>query len=126
TGSSFSTMGIMIPLVIPLVWGLLQTSGQAAPDHYFILYASVSGIMAGAVWGDHCSPISDTTILSAMSSDCNLIEHVRTQLPYALCVGAVAILLGILPSAHGVPIWLCLLLSAAALWLVLRFLGKRT
>lgn len=126
TGSSFSTMGIMIPLVIPLVWGLLLANDQGNPDHYFIMYSSVASVMAGAVWGDHCSPISDTTILSSMSSDCDLIEHVKTQLPYAVCVGAVAVLLGSIPSGLGMPVWICLSLSAGALWVLLRFLGKKT
>lgn len=126
TGSSFSTMGVMIPLVLPLVWGLLQVNGQANPDHFFIVYSSVASVMAGAVWGDHCSPISDTTILSAMSSECGLIEHVKTQLPYAICVSAIAIIFGIIPSGFGMPLWICLLLSIGALWVLLRLLGKST
>lgn len=126
TGSSFSTMGVMIPLVLPLVWGLLQINGQANPDRYFIVYSSVSSVMAGAVWGDHCSSISDTTILSSMSSECGLIEHVKTQLPYALCVSAIAIIFGIIPSGFGMPLSICLLLSIGALWVLLRLLGKST
>ena len=126
TGSSFSTMGIMIPLVIPLVWGLLNANGQANPDNYFIVYSSVSSIMAGAVWGDHCSPISDTTILSSMSSGCDLIEHVRTQLPYALSVSVVAIVFCIIPSGYGVPAWLCLLLSIGILCGLLLVFGQAT
>ena len=66
--------------------------------------------------GDHCSPISDTTILSSMASSCNHIDHVRTQLPYALTVGAVATLLGTLPSAIGVPSWICFPVGIAALY----------
>ena len=126
TGSSFSTMGVMIPLVLPLVWGLLQINGQANPDRYFIVYSSVSSVMAGAVWGDHCSSISDTTILSSMSSECGLIEHVKTQLPYALCVSAIAIIFGIIPSGFAMPLWLCLLISIGALWVLLRLFGKST
>jgi Na+/H+ antiporter NhaC len=126
TGSSFSTMGIMIPLVMPLVWGLLSANGQANPDNYFIVYSSVASVMAGAVWGDHCSPISDTTILSSMSSDCDLIEHVRTQLPYALSVSVVAIVFCIIPSGFGLPAWLCLLFSIGILWGLLLVLGQAT
>ncbi len=123
TGTSWGTMGILMPLVIPLVWGVLGANGVdplASP----VLYGAVSSVLAGAVWGDHCSPISDTTILSSMASGCDHIEHVRTQLPYALVVGGVAILGGVLPAGFGVPWWLCLSLSAAFLYLVMRVAGS--
>lgn len=61
-----------------------------------------------------------------MSSECGLIEHVKTQLPYAICVSAVATIFGIIPSGFGMPLWLCLLLSIGALWVLLRLLGKPT
>ena len=78
----------------------------------------------GAVWGDHCSPISDTTILSSMASGCDHIAHVRTQLPYALLVGVVAVGVGTIPTGFGFPWWISLLLGAAVLLAVLRFFGK--
>jgi Na+/H+ antiporter NhaC len=105
TGSSWGTMGILMPLVVPLAWAVLVKNGMATPDHYHVLYSSVSCVLAGAVWGDHCSPISDTTILSSMASGCDHIEHVRTQLPYALSVGLVALLVGTLPAGFGLPWW---------------------
>jgi Na+/H+ antiporter NhaC len=89
-----------------------------------ILYSSVSAILAGAVWGDHCSPISDTTILSSLASGCDHIEHVRTQLPYAMTVGGVAILLGSIMTALGSPWWIGMSLGLLVLWLILRFIGK--
>ena len=112
TGSSWGTMGILMPLVIPLVWAVLVQNGMDAPTHYHILYSSVSCVLAGSVWGDHCSPISDTTILSSMASGCDHIEHVRTQLPYALTVGTVAILFGTLPAGFGMH-WLVGLIVGA-------------
>ena len=93
TGTSFGTMGILLPIVISLAHSLLGTEGADLSATNPILLASVGGVLAGAVFGDHCSPISDTTILSSQASGCEHMAHVVTQLPYALLVGAVAILL---------------------------------
>jgi len=117
TGSSWGTMGILYPLVIPLAWAVL---GQADP----VFFATVASVLSGAVWGDHCSPISDTTILSSMASGCDHIAHVRTQLPYALAVGGVAIVAGTLPAGFGLSWWITLPLGVAALWVLLRWLGR--
>jgi Na+/H+ antiporter NhaC len=123
TGSSWGTMGILMPLVVPLVWAILDQNGMSDPAHYHILYSAVSCVLAGAVWGDHCSPISDTTILSSMASGCDHIEHVRTQLPYALSVGTVAILFGTLPAGFGMPVWVGLLVGGVLLYGLLRVAG---
>jgi Na+/H+ antiporter NhaC len=123
TGSSWGTMGILMPLVVPLVWAVLVQNGMDDPSHYHILYSSVSCVLAGSVWGDHCSPISDTTILSSMASGCDHVEHVRTQLPYALSVGTVAIVFGTLPAGFGMPWWVGLLVGAALLYGLLKVVG---
>ena len=123
TGSSWGTMGILMPLVIPLVWAVLVQNGMDDPSHFHILYSAVSCVLAGAVWGDHCSPISDTTILSSMASGCDHIEHVRTQLPYALSVGTVAIFFGTLPAGFGMPWWIGLIVGAILLYGLLRLVG---
>ena len=88
------------------------------------MYSSISCVLAGAVWGDHCSPISDTTVLSSIASGCDHIEHVRTQLPYALLVGVVAIGIGTVPAGYGVPPWISLIVGGALLFAVLRFFGR--
>jgi len=124
TGSSWGAMGILFPLAMPLTWAVMVAQGQAGPEHMHILYSAISAILAGAVWGDHCSPISDTTILSSLASGCDHIEHVRTQLPYALTVGAVAVLFGSIMTALGSPWWLGMSLGLVILWLILRFYGK--
>ncbi len=124
TGSSWGTMGILMPLVVPLVWAVLVANGMDDPAHYHILYSSVSCVLAGSVWGDHCSPISDTTILSSMASGCDHIDHVNTQLPYALLVGVVAILLGTLPAGFGFPWWMSFLIAAPLLIALLLYYGK--
>ncbi|MCC4265246.1 Na+/H+ antiporter NhaC family protein [Oceanimonas baumannii] len=126
TGSSWGVMGIMMPLVVPLAWAVLQHHGLAGdPQAMHLFYASVAAVLAGAVWGDHCSPLAETTLLAAMASGCGLVEHVRTQLPYALFVGVIATLFGVVPVAYGMPWWLGILICSLAMAAGLRLLGKR-
>lgn len=125
TGTSWGTMGILVPLAVPLTWAILQTNGMASPENYHLLYASTMSVLAGAVWGDHCSPISDTTIISSMASGCDHIDHVRTQLPYALFTGGVALLLGLLPIGLGLPWWLALPICIAIAIAGLFIFGKK-
>jgi len=91
---------------------------------YHIMYSAVASILAGSVWGDHCSPISDTTILSSMASGCDHIDHVRTQLPYALVVGSVAIAVGTIPTGYGLPWWISMIVGATVLYIGLMYFGK--
>jgi Na+/H+ antiporter NhaC len=125
TGTSWGTMGILVPLVVPLAWAVMSVNGMTEAGDMHILYSSVSCVLAGAVWGDHCSPISDTTVLSSIASGCNHIEHVRTQLPYALLVGLVAIVIGTVPGGYGVPPWVSLLVGGVVLYVVLRLRGRQ-
>ena len=124
TGSSWGAMGILLPLVLPLCWAIMGLEGLVASEDYFILYASVSGVLTGAVWGDHCSPISDTTVMSSLSAGCDHIEHVRTQLPYALLAGAAALGFGTLPISFGLPWWVGMLGATAVTVVGLRILGQ--
>ena len=124
TGSSWGAMGILLPLVLPLCWAIMGLEGLVASEDYFILYASVSGVLTGAVWGDHCSPISDTTVMSSLSAGCDHIEHVRTQLPYALLAGAAALGFGTLPISFGLPWWVGMLGATAVTVAGLRILGQ--
>ncbi len=124
TGSSWGTMGILMPLVVPLSFALLQSGGIDQPLDSSILAASIAGVLGGAVWGDHCSPISDTTIMSSMATGCNHIEHVRTQLPYALLVGVIAIAVGTIPAGFGVQWWVSLLIGSGLLIVIFRVFTK--
>ena len=124
TGSSWGAMGILLPLVLPLCWAIMSIEGLTAGEDYAILYSSVSGVLAGAVWGDHCSPISDTTVMSSLSAGCDHIEHVRTQLPYALLAGAAALGFGTVPTSFGLPWWIGMLGAAAVTVVGLRLLGQ--
>ena len=123
TGTSWGTMGILTPLVVPLVWTSTELQGMTGADH--LLYASVSAVLAGAVMGDHASPISDTTILSSAATSCDHLEHVHTQLPYALTVGGIAIVTGLVPTGFGLPWWIAFVAGAACVGAVVRCLGKR-
>lgn len=124
TGTSWGTMAILLPLVIPLGAQLAVTGGMAADSHYTILLGVVSSVLAGAIFGDHCSPISDTTVMSSMASACDHLDHVRTQMPYALVVAAVGMLIGDIPTAYGLSPWISLLAGAAVLLLILRLVGR--
>ncbi len=125
TGTSWGTMGILMPLVIPLTWAVMGVNGIADPSGMHIMYSAVSCCLVGAVWGDHCSPISDTTVLSSVASGCNHIEHVRTQLPYAVLVGFVAMAVGTIPGGYGLPPWISIVSGLAILVAVHRVVGKR-
>ncbi|WMJ79066.1 Na+/H+ antiporter NhaC family protein [Clostridium sp. MB40-C1] len=116
TGTSYGTMGILMPLTIPLAFAL-------NPDQSYMICA-VSSVLTGAIFGDHCSPISDTTILSSMGSACDHMDHVKTQLYYALVVAAVAIFGGYIPIGLGMPIYVILPLDIVLIGLIVRFVGK--
>jgi len=90
------------------------------------MIGTISSVLAGSVWGDHCSPISDTTILSSTASGSDHIAHVRTQLPYALGAGLLGIVVGDLPTAYGLSPWISLLLGSALIVVVVLWLGKKS
>lgn len=125
TGTSWGTMAILFPVVVPLSIAMGAGVGFAGGENYGILLGAISSVMGGAVFGDHCSPISDTTVLSSMSSACDLIDHVRTQLPYALVVAFVALVVGEIPAAFEMihPVW-GLITGLIILYLILRFYGE--
>jgi Na+/H+ antiporter NhaC len=125
TGTSWATMAILMPLVIPLTHTLTIDAELAADQGSGILLGVISSVLAGAVFGDHCSPISDTTILSSMSSACDHIDHVRTQLPYALIAAFVGILIGDLPTAYGFSPWFSLVLGTGVILAVLLLFGRK-
>jgi Na+/H+ antiporter NhaC len=124
TGTSWGTLGILMPLVVPLTWAVLGANGIADPEHMHILYSAIACNLAGAVWGDHCSPISDTTVLSSMASGCDHIEHVRTQMPYAFLVGTVAVLIGTIPGGYGFPPLFSILAGIGILLFFLNRFGR--
>ena len=123
TGTSWATMAILIPVVIPLTVSLGGGEGFMVAGEYSILLGSISSVLAGAIFGDHCSPISDTTVLSSTAAACDHVDHVKTQLPYALLVAALGMAVGDLGTALGLPVWVALLLGVGILVAFLRLLG---
>ncbi|AEC51423.1 hypothetical protein PNA2_0506 [Pyrococcus sp. NA2] len=111
TGTSWGTFGILMPIAIPLAYKL-------APNDPHILFASIGAVFAGGIFGDHCSPISDTTIMSSMFSGSDHIDHVTTQIPYAVTAASVGIVLylvfaaGVRSPVILLPIGLVLLIAA--------------
>ncbi len=128
TGSSWSTMAILYPIAIPIAWAVGKSAGLDAAHVNAILFNVIAVVLSASVLGDHCSPISDTTILSSLASDCPHIDHVRTQLPYAVVTGAVSIVAGTAAALLGGGIGVCLLMVAVGTGLLYLFLlkfGKR-
>ncbi|MDA7803847.1 hypothetical protein N8987_04655 [Crocinitomix sp.] len=128
TGSSWSTMALVYPLILPAAWAICNSDAYQyeQAEAMAIFYNTVSAVLAGSVLGDHCSPISDTTILSSLASGSNHIDHVKTQIPYALTVGFVSVLIGTLLSAIGLNPFIALLLGFGSLILIVELLGKKT
>ena len=127
TGSSWSTMAILYPIAIPATYAVCISAGIDQPHTLELLLNVIATVLAASVLGDHCSPISDTTILSSLASDCNHLEHVRTQMPYALVVGVVALVCvtvsGIIAGGFIVNL-IILLVAVTVLWFIVQRFGK--
>ena len=104
TGTSYGTMAILLPNVIVLA----HATGESAPNltGEAMMYMTIGAVLEGSIFGDHCSPISDTTVLSSVGTGSDHLHHVRTQAPYAIFVMAIAILGGYLPMAWFGTEWL--------------------
>lgn len=114
TGTSWGTNAIIMPLAIPLAVNL------GAP-----LIPTIGAVLTGCVFGDHCSPISDTTIMSSTASGADHLDHVKTQLPYAITVALVALIFGFLPAGWGISPLFTLPLGAAVLYVIVCLVGER-
>lgn len=119
TGTSWGTTAILMPIAVPLVFQL--SSG----DPGRLVYATIGAVFTGAVFGDHCSPISDTTIMSSMASASDHIDHVKTQMPYAITCALLAVIFGYIPAAYNVHPLISLVLAIAAAFAIIRFIGKK-
>jgi Na+/H+ antiporter NhaC len=125
TGTSWGTMGILCPVAVEVAARLCTNLPQAEALPLF--YSSVGAVLAGAIFGDHCSPISDTTVLSSLASSCSLEEHVWTQIPYALTAAVVSVAIGhTLCNILHQPWWLALTAGLVVLFLIVLFVGKKT
>ncbi|WP_458402611.1 Na+/H+ antiporter NhaC family protein [Methanobrevibacter sp.] len=118
TGTAYGTMSILMPLAIPLGWAV------STGDMSFTIVCT-SGVLTGAIFGDHCSPISDTTILSSMGTSCNHIDHVQTQIYYAIFVAAIAIIFGYIPAGFGIPWYVLIPIGIVVMFVGLRIIGEK-
>ncbi len=125
TGSSWGTMAIFYPLILPASWMICEANLMDYNESLYIFHNVVSCVLAGSVLGDHISPISDTTIMSSLASSCNHIEHVRTQMPYALVVATVGVLAGTVPAAYGVPWFISYPVALLILYGIIVLLGRK-
>jgi Na+/H+ antiporter NhaC len=126
TGTSWATMAILIPLVVPLsvaMGGGLE--GGAATGAFL---GGIASVLAGSLFGDHCSPISDTTVLSSMASSCDHVDHVRTQLPYALLVAVISAVASVVVGvAFASSMWAAaamIVVGSAGIYGFVRLVGK--
>ena len=117
TGTAYGTMSILMPLAIPLAYSI-------NPEMSFVV-VSTSAVLTGAIFGDHCSPISDTTILSSMGAGCNHIDHVKTQIWYSLFIATITILFGYIPAGFGIPVYIVLPLALVAVYVGVQIFGKK-
>ena len=127
TGSSWNTMAVMYPICIPIVIGVSVGNGSDVDLNYLmpVLLNTISVILAASVFGDHCSPISDTTILSSLATDCNHIDHVKTQMPYAFIVGLVSLFCGGVLFAAGIPWYILYTIGFACIIGLVFLLGTK-
>ncbi|GAB4136763.1 MAG: hypothetical protein Tsb009_03930 [Planctomycetaceae bacterium] len=123
TGSSFTTMGLLMPLFITMTFYLLSNDNDLDPNHPIML-GTIGAVLAGAIFGDHCSPISDTTVLSSAASGCDHLDHVATQFPYAISVALVALLFGYVPIGFGISPLILLPLGVLTMYIIVQFFGK--
>jgi Na+/H+ antiporter NhaC len=118
TGTSWGTMGLLMPLAIPIVFAF----GDGISADY--IAPVIGAVFSGAVFGDHCSPFSDTTIVASLSCGVEPFEHVKTQLPYALLAAGMALLSGFIPTGYGIHPGALLLLGTGGFVLLIRFHKK--
>lgn len=119
TGSSWGTMALLMPIAIP---GYLEVAGNEP----VMLSAVIGAVFSGAVFGDHCSPFSDTTIVSAFSCGVSAQEHVITQLPYALLAAVTALVVGYLGTGMGLPAWACIITGIGVLCIIAVAATRKT
>ena len=122
TGTSWGTMTIVVPLAVPLAVSFVPVN----PVDSHLVLASLSAVLAGAIFGDHCSPISDTTILSSMASGSDHLHHVKTQIPYALTGAGLAMVGLLLVGFMNLKPLVVIPLGLAVVWAIIHFFGKST
>lgn len=121
TGTSWGAMGILIPIILPLSFSL----GAYEAGGGILFFLTAAAILDGAIFGDHCSPISDTTVLTSISTGCDHIAHVKTQFLYALTTMIMSGVFGYLAVGGSMPLWLFYVLFPLASFAILMLVGRR-
>lgn len=116
TGTSWGTLAVLVPIAIEVS---VKTQSKE------ILFLSCAAVLSGSIFGDHISPISDTTIISSLSSSCDHIDHVSTQAPYGILCATVSLIIGVIPTSLGFPLIFSLIFGGFLLWLFLFLFGKK-
>lgn len=120
---SFGCMVIVMPIAVPVAYQTVAATGINFGDPF--IFASIAAVLSGSIFGDHCSPVTDTTILSSLGAGCDNLDHVKTQLPYALTVALLTALTGYLPAGFGVSPFISLPVGLILSLLIVRFVGKK-
>jgi len=119
---SYGCLFVVMPLAIPLAYRIISM-GVTNNNNIYLL-TCIGSVMAGSIFGDHCSPITDCTILSALGSGCDTMEHVQTQMPYAITVGIISII-SILLTCVGINVMLVWLIAVLIELIILCVIGRK-
>eukprot|EP01084_Bolivina_argentea_P177153 306410_1 len=119
TGSAWGTMTILFPIVGPAAWSMCEPLDNGV----FLYTATLSQILSGSIFGDHSSPLSDTTILSSIASGCDLFRHVWTQMPYAIWVSLFSVICGTIMVGKGINVGVCIFVGIIVLTLCTWFIA---
>lgn len=120
---SYGCMFMVMPMAIPIVAAVNGIAAEPAGDPFML--SCVAAVLTGGIFGDHCSPMTDCTILAALGAECETMDHVKTQMPYALTVAATSVICGTLFTSFGLPVWAALLLGVVVMTAVIRLVGKK-
>ena len=120
---SYGCMFMIMPITVPIVAAIGGIAENPAADPFML--SCVAAVLSGAIFGDHCSPMTDCTILAALGAGCETMDHVRTQMPYALTVAITSVLFGTLLTSFGVSPFIGLLSGIIFMGAVIQLLGKK-
>jgi Na+/H+ antiporter NhaC len=123
TGSSWATLGLLMPLFVPMTYFTLVGERDVDPNHYLML-GTVGAILSGTIFGSHCSPLAETTAFAAAAAGADHLDHVVTQAPYAVVVGIVSLVFGYIPIGFGHSPFIVMPFGLVVMYLVVEFVGK--
>jgi Na+/H+ antiporter NhaC len=120
-GSAWGSASIVFPIAMPLA----ATASGMPHDVSPLLISTIGSVLTGSIFGNHVSPVSDTTILTSVAACSDVVDHVKTQLPYIMIAGIFACVVGFLPVGFGFPAWQCLIAGIIGIVVFIRIIGKK-